>query len=113
MSSIAAAAIVASFIDSVTDITISAVCLCGRPIVRGDLRIENFGTDDEPSFKPVACCSHDDYDAKSPDDINLDRVWAWHVKQGVYNAKEELNAQIRNMRNALGEAIKEFLDSNA
>jgi hypothetical protein len=95
-----------------SDLTVTAVCQCGNPISREDLRVENFGTDAEPCYKPVSCCSHDDYDAATPDAIDLDRLWAWHVKLGIKAAEANLADRIRWMQRELNVHTASFLADN-
>lgn len=90
------------------EFVVSAVCQCGSPITRADLRVENFGTDANPQYRAVSCCSHDDFDAKTPDEIDLDRLWKWHVRLGIEAARKALEVRIEAMRNALTDVALDF-----
>lgn len=111
MSAITNPAHVVELSPAAADFAITAVCQCGQPITRDQLRIENFGTDADPCYNVVACCS-DDSNAASPDEINLDEIWAWHVRLGLNVAKLNLEARIKNMWANYNEAAKRFRDDN-
>jgi hypothetical protein len=84
---------------------------CNGPVKRAELRVEDFGPDGSPCYKPVACCSWDDDgddDAAHFNEERMAKYWRSYIKTGERVATEAIQQRIEFIRECLSHAIEEM-----